>query len=220
MLTDILRLPWAQTRTLLGLCKPHPVCSDSLWHHPAPKGGRSARVQTSRSPTAVFLPEEHPRDCQPAFPPRHIGHAPPGPPAQACDAICSAGTSQGSAATPGTKSSIRTWHQGRSRGSRSCCRCSDTGDSRAQPVQGSLGPVRVTGTDRKPKLLAALWDILGHLAPDLGEIGHQHVRPHKPRARGHPKLTGSVMTHQARMRVLQAALTRASGGQSGSMMSC
>lgn len=164
-----------------ALQTPSPSCSDSLRHplaqHPAPNGRGSAHVQTPRSPTAVFLPAEHPRDCQPAFPPRRISHTPPIPPAQACDAMYSAGTHQGSAATPGTKSSITTWHQGRSRGSRSCCRRSDTEDSGAQLLQGSLGPARVTGIDLKPKLLAASWGFLGRLAPDLGETGHQHVRP-------------------------------------------
>lgn len=85
----------AAGRSPLGLCKPHRICSNCLPHpfaqHPAPKGSGSTHVQTPRSMTDVFLPEERPRDCQPA--PHHqalTAHTPV-PPPYACDATCSAG---------------------------------------------------------------------------------------------------------------------------------
>lgn len=53
----------------LEVHKARPICSKSL--QPAPKGGGSTHVQAPRSMTAVSLPTEHPRDCQP---PLRIGH--------------------------------------------------------------------------------------------------------------------------------------------------
>ena len=80
--TDLLCLPWVQARALWGCTNPVPSAAAPLGHsfaqHPAPKGGGSTHVLTPRAMTAVFLSEEHPRDCQPASH-RHVHPRPSSP---------------------------------------------------------------------------------------------------------------------------------------------
>lgn len=63
--TDILNLPWVQARAIWRFTKPVPSAPSPFSQLPAPKGGGSTHVQAPRSMTAVSLPTEHPRDCQP-----------------------------------------------------------------------------------------------------------------------------------------------------------
>lgn len=133
----------------LEVHKARPICSKSL--QPAPKGGGSTHVQAPRSMTAVSLPTEHPRDCQP---PLRIGHThthTPVPPPCGCGAVCPGchrgpATRQGSADTTGTKISVVAG------------RLELAGAVTLRPAKPSWGQARATGTNLR---LPRCWWHLG-----------------------------------------------------------
>lgn len=67
----------------------------------------------------------------------------------------------------------------------------------AQLIQGWLVTGQRSRHGLEASAVGSTMGFLGHLTPHLAEKGPQHILPCKPHTKGHPKLSGSAVAHQA-----------------------